>query len=223
MIDSLQLNLENWIIFIAWVFIATICLFTVIRDLRKNNPEISGLMRVVWILTVSYSGPLGLGIYWFSGRKQIRNDSIWRRGWRSVAHCYSGCGAGEIIGVFVTVGLLELSNWPVMITTFVLAYLLGYALTVGPLLQGGEVLHVALWDAFTSETASITVMEFVAIGVDQLLAPNAQIGHALFWNSLVISLSCGLLAAWPVNLVLIRLGVKKGMHNPREMAKQGDS
>ena len=38
---------------------------------------------------------------------------------------------------------------------------------------------------------------------------------------MVVSLSLGLLAAWPVNVLLIRFGVKEGMHDPREMAETG--
>lgn len=26
----------------------------------------------------------------------LSHDSLWRRSFRSVAHCYSGCGAGEV-------------------------------------------------------------------------------------------------------------------------------
>lgn len=43
-------------------------------------------------------------------------------------------------------------------------------------------------------------------------------GDTLFWSALVFSLSLGLLVAYPVNLVLIRRGVKEGMMNPAEMA-----
>ena len=55
----------------------------------------------------------------------------------SVSHCYSGCGAVEIVGMLITVGLLALAPWTVAITTFVLAYLFGYALTAEPLIQEG--------------------------------------------------------------------------------------
>lgn len=221
--QALRELLQSWPLTIAWAGIVTVCVVVLLRDLRRANPEIGGLMRLVWILTVVYSGPIGLAVYAFTGRKQISRDSVWRRGWRSVAHCYSGCGAGEIVGLLVTVGVLGLSAWPVMATTFLLAYLFGYALTVGPLVQEGVPVDNALWDAFTSETASITVMEVVAIGVDQLLAPNAQVHDPLFWNALVVSLSCGLLAAWPVNVLLIRFGVKEGMHDPRDMAGHAGS
>jgi hypothetical protein len=202
----------------VWAGLVAASLAILLRDLARANPEIAGLMKWVWVFTVIYSGPLGLLIYFYSGRKQIARDSLWRRAFRSVAHCYSGCGMGEIIGVTVAAGLLALSNWGVAAITFALAYVMGYALTVGPLMQEGVGLGQALWDAFVSETASIAVMEVVAIGVDLWLAGESGIGDALFWASLVFSLSVGLLAAYPVNVVLIRLGVKEGMHSPKEHA-----
>lgn len=70
-------------------------------------------------------------------------------------------------------------------------------------------------DALYSETASITVMEIVAIGVDLWLAGPATVGDVRFWSSLV-SLTTGLVAAYPVNVLLVRWGVKEGMMDPRE-------
>jgi hypothetical protein len=215
----LETILTNPLFLITWCALVAISLAVLIRDLKRGNPEIAGLMKVVWIFTVLYSGPFGLLVYWFCGRKQISRDSIARRGWRSTAHCYSGCGAGEITGVFITVGLLSLGNWWVAGVTFALAYVAGFLMTVGPMMQEGTPFGEAMWDAFLSETASITVMEVVAIGTDLWLAGGATMGEPLFWSSLVFSLSCGLLAAWPVNVLLVRFGVKEGMHDPREMAR----
>ncbi|MFC3231331.1 DUF4396 domain-containing protein [Marinibaculum pumilum] len=214
--------LDHWWLVAAWAAVAAVSVAVLVRDLVNRNPEIPGLMRFVWIFTVAYSGPLGLWLYWSSGRKQIANDSRWRRGARSVAHCYSGCGMGEVTGVVVTVGVLSLSNWWVAGVTFSLAYVAGFALTVGPLMQEGVGLGQALRDAFYSETASITVMEVVAISTDLLLAGSAGMGQAIFWISLIISLTAGLAAAYPVNVLLIRWGVKEGMHDPREMASSGN-
>ncbi len=58
-------------------------------------------------------------------------------------------------------------------------------------------------------------MEFVAIGTDLWLGGDATMGEPLFWMSLAVSLSCGLLAAYPVNLLLIHYGVKGGLHSPK--------
>jgi hypothetical protein len=43
-------------------------------------------------------------------------------------------------------------------------------------------------------------------------------GDTLFWSALVFSLSMGLIAAYPVNVLLIKWGVKEGMANPASMA-----
>ena len=61
-------------------------------------------------------------------------------------------------------------------------------------------------------------MEIVAIGTDLWLAGEATLGDPLFWAALAFSLSMGLLAAYPVNFLLIRRGVKEGMMDPTEMA-----
>ena len=66
-------------------------------------------------------------------------------------------------------------------------------------------------------------MEVVAIGVDLWLSAGAGLGDVLFWSSLVVSLSLGLIAAWPVNVALVALGVKEGMHDPREMAAKAQT
>ncbi|HSR73001.1 MAG TPA: DUF4396 domain-containing protein [Kiloniellales bacterium] len=219
--DALRSALTSPLFLAAWLPLVGLSLAALLRDLARNNPQIGGLMKWVWVLTVLYSGPLGLWVYYYSGRAQIARDSLWRRGFRSVAHCYSGCGAGEIVGVLVTAGLLSLGTWWVAGVTFALAYVAGFGMTVGPLMQEGVGLRQALWDAFYSETASITVMEVVAIGTDIWLAGDATMAQALFWSSLVFSLSVGLLAAYPVNVVLIRFGVKSGMHSPKEAAGHG--
>ncbi|AGA90186.1 hypothetical protein Thimo_1392 [Thioflavicoccus mobilis 8321] len=205
----------------VWAGIGAVSVAVLLWDLRRNNPEIAGLMKWVWTLTVAYSGPFGLAIYFYSGRKQIPRDDLWRRACRSTAHCYSGCGGGEIAGVFIAAGLLGLGNWWIARISFALAYVAGFALTVGPLIQEGVPTGRALADAFYSETASITVMEVSAIGMDLAIAGKAGIGEPLFWSSLVLSLTVGYVAAYPVNALLIRWGVKEGMRDPRHMAAAG--
>lgn len=218
-LDPVRSVLSSPWLLAGWAIIALASVAVLIVDLKRNNAVMPSLMQYVWGFTVVYSGPIGLFIYWKSGRQQIARDTLWRRSWRSVAHCYSGCGAGEITGIFITVGLLSLGNWWVAGITFSLAYVFGFALTVGPLMQEGVGVKRAMLDALYSETPSITVMEVVAIGVDLTLAGSAGMGDILFWASLIVSLTLGLFAAYPVNVLLIRLGVKEGMHDPREMGQ----
>lgn len=198
-----------------WLILMLVSQLILHFDLRQNNAHLMPLMRFIWRLTVLYSGPLGLAIYYYSGRKEIPQDDIWRRSFRSVAHCYSGCGMGEIAGLFIAVGLLSLSTPWVVGLTFTLAFAAGYALTVLPLMQDGVPFRRAMRDALYSETASIAVMEIVAISVDLWLGGNAGMGEVRFWSAMLVSLSLGLLAAYPVNVLLIRMGVKSGMHSPK--------
>ncbi|HEM46449.1 MAG TPA: DUF4396 domain-containing protein, partial [Alphaproteobacteria bacterium] len=195
--QTLQAILTHPAFLVVWGLLVAASLAALLRDLSAENPQIGRLMKWVWLFTVLYSGPLGLAVYYYSGRRQIARDSLWRRGFRSVAHCYSGCGAGEIVGVVVTVGILGLATAWVAGVTFFLAYVAGFALTAGPLMEEGVPFRQAMWDAFYSETASITVMEVVAISVDLWLAGDAGMGDPVFWSSLVFSLSMGLLAAYP--------------------------
>lgn len=214
--DALRGFLSRGDLLVAWLVLVAISCAVVVADLRRNNAHIDSLMKVVWFLTVLYSGPLGLLIYRYSGRKEIPNDSIWRKGFRSVAHCYSGCGAGEVTGMMVAVGLLALGNWGAALTTLGFAYVFGYAMTFGPLVQAGVPVKRALIDTFYADTATIAAMEVTAIGVDLWLAAEATMGDILFWTSLIVSLTIGLVAAYPVNLLLIALGVKGGMGDPRD-------
>ncbi|WP_418771537.1 DUF4396 domain-containing protein [Halobacterium yunchengense] len=202
----------------VWAVVVAASVGTLWWDLRQRNRALPSLMKGVWTLVVLYSGPFGLAVYWYSGRTQISTDSLWRRGFRSTAHCYSGCGAGEVLGFALLAGLLALESTLVVAGgTFALAYLFGYALTVGPLMQEGVGFGEAMLDALYSETPSITVMEVTAIGTDLLIASEAHISELLFWGALVFSLSVGFVFAFPVNAVLVGFGVKEGMKNPAEM------
>lgn len=214
-IETLRAIISNPVLLSIWAALVVLSLWYVTRDLTRKNTGLMPLMKVVWFLIVLYSGPIGLAVYRYSGRKQIPQDSLWRRTFRSDAHCYSGCGLGEIIGVTLTVGLLGLSNLWVALITFACAYIIGFSLTIGPLLQGGESLTSAISDSFWGETASITGMEVAAIGVDLWLAGDARMGDLLFWGSLIVSLIVGFFIADPINALLIRFGVKEGMMNPR--------
>lgn len=208
--------MENGQVLLVWCILAILSVLVLLFDLSRNNTGIMPLMKAVWILTVIYSGPLGLMIYYYSGRRQIRNNSIWRKGFRSVAHCYSGCGAGELTGVLIVSGLLSLGNLWVSVMTFLLAYVFGFGMTMGPLMQSGMSTREAFKAALISDTVTIAVMEVVAISVDLYLSYNASIGDVLFWTSLILSLTIGLVAAYPVNVLLIRMGVKGGMGDPRQ-------
>lgn len=201
---------------VGWFLLSLASVAVLQQDVRTKNRGLASMMRLVWTLTVLYSGPIGLAVYWYSGRSQIPEDTFLRRGMRSTSHCYSGCGIGEVLGVTTAAGLLALATGWVVAVTFSLAYFFGVALTVGPLLQEGVGFREALWDGVYSESGSIVAMEAVAIGSDIYLAGEATMGEPVFWASLAVSLSLGFFVTLPVNLGLLHFGVKEGMGDPSE-------
>lgn len=215
MTTLIKSTIDSWLFLGVWMSIVIVCLGILVHDLSHSNQGLMAIMKLVWFLTVLYSGPIGLGIYYMTGRKQIAHDTLWTKSFRSVSHCYSGCGAGEVIGIIIAGGLLSLGNIWITIITFILAFLAGYILTVVPLVQGGMDFADAIKDAIYSETTSIAVMEIVAISVDRWLGGAATMADPIFWSSLIVSLSFGLFAAYPVNVLLIKMGVKEGMANPQ--------
>jgi hypothetical protein len=68
--QTLQAVLTNPWFLGVWIVLVIGALIVLVYDLRTHNPGIMPLMKVVWFLTVLYSGPVGLAIYSYSGRKQ---------------------------------------------------------------------------------------------------------------------------------------------------------
>ena len=83
---------------------------------------------------------------------------------------------------------------------------------MGPLVRERMEFREAFVYAFHSETASIAVVEVAAI------AGEATMSEPRFRAAPVVSLSAGLLAAHPVNLLLNSRDVAGRMVNPAEMA-----
>lgn len=216
---AFQPFLESPIVLGIWLVLITVSLSVLWWDLRTHNQVIGSMMKFVWTLSVVFSGPVALAVYWWSGRTQINHDSTWRGGWRSTSHCYAGCGTGETIGVPLATGVLGFGTLGVATTTFTLAYLFGYSFNIGPLMQDGVPFWEAAKDSLYSETLSIGVMEIAAISADLILAPSASITSITFWTALFFSLTIGYLVAFPINAGLVSLGVKGGMANPTEMGE----
>ncbi len=84
-IDTFKAFITHPAVLALWVGAMLVSLAVLVLDIRKRNAHLMPLMKAVWGLTVIYSGPIGLAVYWTTGRKEIATDSIWRRAFRSVA------------------------------------------------------------------------------------------------------------------------------------------
>jgi hypothetical protein len=89
-----------------------------------------------------------------------------------------------------------------------LAFVFGYALTLGPVIRAGVPYRRALSLTFASDTASIVVMEVVDNGFILVVpgAIDAGLGDTLFWWSLGLGFAIAFVFAFPLNRWLIRRG-----------------
>ena len=138
--------------------------------------------------------------------------SINRIAFSATVHCLTGCAIGEVLGMVIGTGF-NLSNLVTIILSTALAFLIGYSLTLKPLLSAGIVFGTAVGLAFASDTLSIATME-LADNATMLLIPNAMnatLTQPLFWGSLVLSLVTAGVLAFPVNRWLMTRGKGHGV------------
>jgi Domain of unknown function (DUF4396) len=79
---------------------------------------------------------------------------------RATLHCLTGCAIGEILGMVLATAL-DLGNAPSVILSVALAFLFGYALTLGSVIAAGVPPRRAARLTVASDTVSIATMELV--------------------------------------------------------------
>ena len=122
-------------------------------------------------------------------------------------HCLTGCAIGEVLGMIIGTAL----GWTDLQTVGLavgLAFLFGYAFTIGPVMRSGLTLRAAIPVALAADTISITVMEIVdnAIMLGVPGAMDAGLTSPLFWGALAVALLVAFVVTVPVNRWLISKG-----------------
>jgi len=133
--------------------------------------------------------------------------SLNRSAFSATVHCLTGCAIGEILGLVIATAA-GWSDVPSIAIAVVLAFVFGYAFTVGPVVRANVPLRRALSLAFLSDTASITVMEIVD-NAFILIVPGAMeagLADGKFWWSLGVGLAIAFVFALPLNRWLIARG-----------------
>lgn len=133
--------------------------------------------------------------------------SLNRTAFMATLHCLTGCTIGEVLGMVIGTAL-GWSNWPTVVLAVVLAFVIGYGITLWPLRRAGMAWGAAFGLALASDTLSMGTMELVD-NVIMLVIPGAMaagLSDPLFWGSLIVSLILAGAAAFPVNRWLIAQG-----------------
>ena len=122
-------------------------------------------------------------------------------------HCLTGCAIGEVLG-------MVLATWwgwgdaASIALAVVLAFVFGYAFTIGPVLRSGIAFKTAVRIALAADTISILTMEIVDNAV-LLAVPGAMeagLTSPLFWGSLAFALAVAFVVTVPVNRAMISRG-----------------
>lgn len=130
---------------------------------------------------------------------------------QATLHCLTGCVIGEVAGLVIGV-TLGLGVWPTIILATTLAYLSGFTLGVLPVMRREG---LSFWKAFkliwVGEAVSIGVMEIAMNAADYSMGGMSagSVLSPMFWAGIAVAVPAGFLAAWPVNWLLLRRGLKK--------------
>ncbi len=139
-----------------------------------------------------------------------------------VSHCGAGCTLGDILGAWLVFGLgwelLGLALPVEYVVDFTFAFLLGIAFqyfAIAPMRDLG--LRQGIVAALKADTLSLTAFEVGLFGwmaVMQLVfytEPHLKPDHAAYWFLMQVGMLLGFATAYPVNVWLIRRGVKEAM------------
>ena len=124
-------------------------------------------------------------------------------------HCLLGCGIGEVVGMIVSTAM-NISMMNATILSIILGFIAGMALGVLPLIKVEFSFKNALKTVIISEGLSIAVMEAFEV-LTQWAIPGvmtAQLTDLIFWIGMIASLFVGFIAALPVNLIMIKKGIR---------------
>lgn len=122
-------------------------------------------------------------------------------------HCLIGCAIGEMIGVTIGAHAGFMPHETVLLAAL-LSFISGYTASTLPLLRAGMPFFAALKLVFAADTVSILTMTLVD-NLVMLLVPGAMqkdLTHPIYWASRVLSLTAAFIAAYPVNLWLLKRG-----------------
>lgn len=124
-------------------------------------------------------------------------------------HCLIGCGLGEVAGMILGT-LLALSNHSTMILAIILGFIGGFGLGIIPLKKAGYTWKAAFKQVLIAEGLSIAVMETFEVLV-QVYTPGvmeAGLTDGIFWFGMLLGLIAGFIAAFPVNYIFVKKGIR---------------
>ena len=142
------------------------------------------------------------------------NISDHRLALSATTHCLTGCGIGEVLGVIIGTAL-ALGMWISIGIGVILGFIFGFLLGMIPLLNSGMTFIQSLKIVFATEFVSIVVMETAQVLIE-IYTPGvmtASLSSPIFWGGMLLALTGGFTAAYPVNYYLVKKGIRHRNHH----------
>ena len=141
--------------------------------------------------------------------RQTKKDNFFRLAFSATVHCLIGCGLGEVLGMVIGTWL-HMNNASTMILAIVLGFVLGFAFGMVPIMRAGFPFTKAFKQVLIAEGLSIAVMEAFEVLV-QAYTPGVMDAHltdGIFWVGMLLGLVTGFIAAFPVNYIFVKKGIR---------------
>jgi len=218
---------------VAWFLLAAASTAYVAWDQFRNNPEPT-VMKWGFILVTLYMGPLGLLLYVLAdkeprpGTHERFTAALWKQGVGSTIHCVAGDATGIILAAAITATL----GLPMRVD-LVLEYVAGFAfglfifqsLFMKEMMGGSYLENVrkTFLPEFISMNAMMAgmapVMSFLMMGRDMRAMVPTEL---LFWGVMSLGVIAGFIVAYPVNVWMVKRGLKHGLMTERRPGSRFD-
>lgn len=211
---------------------AVICALAILVDIRvRGYRQPMAVMEWVWPITALYLGVFGLAFYVWAGRRssekyrEAHGDPdlpYWARVGVASTHCGGGCTLGDIVAetlvaVFgLTIFGVSLFASYALDYTFALALGIAFQYAAIRAMSSGSRSSIVkraakadVWSLTAFEVGLFTWMAlmFFVFFPDPHLSPS----EPTYWFLMQIGMAIGLLTSYPMNLLLIRRGIKHVM------------
>ena len=139
----------------------------------------------------------------------VEEQSQTKLAFSATLHCLLGCGVGEVVGIIIGTALV-MTNTNTLILAVSLGFVFGFILGMRPLLKAGFNLKIAFKTVLIAEGLSIVVMEATEVLVEVYTPGVMEAGLTswIFWAGMILAMTAGFIAAFPVNYYLIGIGVR---------------
>ena len=170
------------------------------------------------------AGPRGMeGMDGMSDMPGMKGRPRWQSVVLSTLHCGAGCMLADIVGEWFLFFVPVAIGGSILAGTWVVDYLLALAFGIGfqyaairgmerTLPRGEAIRRAAKADILSLTAWQAGMYGWMAVAIFALNGGEAMPRTSfVFWFSMQVAMACGFLVALPVNILLIRAGIKKGM------------